>query len=147
MGCIYTKGSQCIETVYLKNASTSTNELNFQGKTKWCKVVSVYDGDTIRVVFRFYNGLYKFNCRLEGIDTPELRTKNMEEKKAGYVARDKLREKILNKVIQIKCNKFDKYGRLLITPFYNHINICEWLINNQYAVPYDGGTKTKFKSK
>ena len=46
----------------------------------YCKVVSVYDGDTIKVVFPIIGSgsmkLYKWNCRINGVDTPELRTKN-----------------------------------------------------------------------
>jgi endonuclease YncB( thermonuclease family) len=112
-----------------------------------CKVVKVYDGDTIHVLFPYFNKMYKWNCRLTGIDTPELRTTNLLEKDFGYKVRDILSEKILNKVVKIKCGEFDKYGRLLCevyeieneTEFKNSIN--NWLIENNYAFAYDGGTK------
>ena len=81
------------------------------------KVVSVYDGDTIKVIFPLHGVLYKWNCRLSGVDTPELRTRNENEKAYGYVVRDKLREKILNKVVRVSCGDLDKYGRLLVTVF------------------------------
>jgi micrococcal nuclease len=89
-------------------------QFNFEGEIKQAKVVDVYDGDTIKIVFTFSNKLYKFNCRIIGVDTPELRTKNKDEKKYGIHVRDKLREKILNKVVMVECGDFDKYGRLLI---------------------------------
>ena len=38
------------------------------------------DGDTITAVFYIHGKPYKFRCRLSAIDTPELRTKNAEEK-------------------------------------------------------------------
>lgn len=113
-----------------------------------CKVVKVYDGDTIHVLFPYFDKMYKWNCRLTGIDTPELRTTNLLEKEYGYKVRDILSDKILNKVIKIKCGEFDKYGRLLCevydnnteeTTFTNSIN--NWLIENNYAFAYDGGTK------
>jgi endonuclease YncB( thermonuclease family) len=127
------------------NIDDSIKELSFKDQIITGKVVSVYDGDTIKVVFPLHNVLYKWNCRLIKIDTPELRTKNENEKKYGYFVRDILRDKILNKVLSIKCEDFDKYGRLLVEIFiqdnYHLISINEWLINNKYAFRYDGGTK------
>ena len=67
------------------------------------------------------------------------------EKELGISVRDKLREKILNKVVKIKCGDFDKYGRLLVEVITDEgENIKEWLINNKYAFAYDGGTKKKW---
>lgn len=130
------------------------------------KCVDVYDGDSIKIVMPFIidnnitNNLFKWNCRINGIDTPELRTKNIKEKQYAQLIRNALREKILNKMIYIKCYKFDKYGRLLIDIFidedYNYeninkdncnenlLNIANWLINNNYAKKYFGGKKSKW---
>ena len=47
------------------------------------KVIKVYDGDTITIASKmpFENSpYYRFSVRLKGIDCPEIRTKNMEEK-------------------------------------------------------------------
>ena len=85
------------------------------GTTVTAKVVSVYDGDTIKVVFPLNNIFYKWNCRLMGVDTPELRTRNAKEKEYGYFVRDRLREKISDKIVILKCEDLDKYGRLLVT--------------------------------
>lgn len=119
-------------------------EFGFDGEVKQAKVVSVYDGDSCRVVFPVLRKLYKFNCRIKGVDTPELRTKNKKEKAYGLLVRDKLKERILNKVVWIECSDFDKYGRLLIDikdPLLEGKKISEWLINNKYAMKYGGGTK------
>ena len=118
-------------------------EFSFKEHTKQAKVVSVYDGDTVKVVFPLQEKLYKWNCRMNGIDTPELRTRNKLEKARGYFVRDKLREKILNKVVIIKCFEFDKYGRLLISIYCDDdkLSVNQWLIDNDYAFKYDGGTK------
>jgi micrococcal nuclease len=124
----------------------SCEMLSFKGDEVECKVVSVYDGDTIKVVFPLGGHMYKWNCRISGVDTPELRTRCKLEKQKGYEVRDKLREKILGKVIKIKCDDFDKYGRLLITPIVGEENICEWLVKNEYAFEYDGGTKKSWKT-
>ena len=111
------------------------------------KVVSVYDGDTVKVVFPLQGILYRWNCRLTGVDTPELRCRCKLQKAYGYKVRDALREKILNKVLLIKCGEFDKYGRLLAKLYVcqddcdKDSSVNEWLIENGYAFSYDGGTK------
>lgn len=118
------------------------------------KVVKVYDGDTIHIVFPYFGKMYKWNCRLTGIDTPELRTKNEQEKEYGIKVRDALREKIMGKLVFIKCGEFDKYGRLLGEIFdissdktiistneSFKYSINNWMIDNEFAFYYDGGTK------
>lgn len=105
------------------------------------KVIKVYDGDTVTVVFKFNGEYYKWLCRLDGIDTPELKTSIKEEKQEAVKARDFLIEKIFNKIVQIHCGDFDKYGRLLCKIFYENVNINELMIQDGYAVAYFGGTK------
>ena len=91
-----------------------TLPFSLKGEVKEGKVVKVYDGDTVHIVFPIFNNMYfRWNCRINRVDTPELRTKNKLEKQMGYKVRDKLREKILNKIVTVKCDHFDKYGRLL----------------------------------
>jgi micrococcal nuclease len=125
----------------------NTPYFTFKGQSHICKCVKVYDGDTITVVFdtgiinNDIGPYYKHRIRLLGIDTPELRTKNLEEKKMGIAVRDFVRSKVLNKIIRIDCGEFDKYGRLLATVFVGNENINELLVNMQYAYKYDGGTK------
>jgi micrococcal nuclease len=83
------------------------------------KVVSVYDGDTIRVDIDLGFGI-KFenqSIRLLGIDTPEVRG---EEREAGIKVRDYVREQILEKEIVLKTYKDTKgkYGRWLGQVYY-----------------------------
>ncbi len=128
-----------------ETVDSKVKEFSFEGQSKIAKVVSVYDGDTVKVVFPVLSKLFKFNCRISGVDTPEIRTRNKEEKKYGLLVRDKLREKILNKVVTIKCGDFDKYGRLLIDikerGALTEETVSEWLVKNNYAFEYHGGTK------
>lgn len=119
-------------------------EFSFEGQTKDAKVLKVYDGDTITVAFPLGDIMYKWNCRLTGVDTPELRTRNLEEKKFGYEVRDELRKKIFGQVVQIECGEFDKYGRLLAKVHIENECINDWLIDNGYAFAYDGGKKKKW---
>ena len=125
------------------DVTDKTAYFSLEGQTKEAKVVSVYDGDTIKIVFPIHNTLYKWSCRLEHVDTPELRTRCIAEKKYGYHVRDALREKILGKMVTIKCGEFDKYGRLLAEIYTpeSETSVNDWLINQGYAFYYDGGTK------
>lgn len=111
------------------------------------KIVSVYDGDTVKAIFPLNGVMYRWNCRLGGVDTPEIRTRSAIEKKHGYFVRDKLREKILNKVVTLKCGDLDKYGRLLviISCQGDDCSINDWLIQNDYAFSYDGGKKKSWE--
>lgn len=113
------------------------------------KIVDVYDGDTVKIVLNLPINLqyFRWNCRLSGINTPEIRTKNIKEKEFGLLVRDKLKERIENKILLIKCGEFDKYGRLLVEIYENNgelFSINNWLIENNYAKPYDGGTKEEW---
>tara|TARA_Y100000816_G_scaffold287679_1_gene270840 strand:+ start:751 stop:1152 length:402 start_codon:yes stop_codon:yes gene_type:complete len=111
------------------------------GKVLEAKVISVYDGDSIKVIFPLNGVLYRWSCRLNGVDTPEIRTRNLKEKEMGLKVRDLLRDKILNKVVTLNCGELDKYGRLLVDINYESENINQWLITNGYAYEYNGGRK------
>ena len=80
-------------------------------------VTGVYDGDsctaTIDLGFRIFRRGIKL--RLADIDTPEIRTKDPEEKVAGYAARDFLRKRILNQQVRVRSVAKGKYGRYLCT--------------------------------
>ena len=129
------------------NNISNVPQFSLEGLETEAKIYSVYDGDTVKAIFPLHNKLYKWNCRLTGIDTPELRTRCKIEKQYGYKVRDYLREKILNKVVKIKCGDFDKYGRLLVEIYCNEdeCNVNKWLVDNNYAFSYDGGTKKSWK--
>ena len=119
---------------------------SFKGDAKQAKVVDVYDGDTIKVVISVQGKLYKFNCRIQHVDTPEIRTRNKLEKQFGLKVRDILRDKILGKIVNIVCDDFDKYGRLLIDIKLEDTLLSQWLIVNDYAFEYDGGTKKSWEN-
>ena len=138
MGCI------CNKEIDWQTITDDTKLFSFENEQIQAKVVSVYDGDTVKCVFPSNGKMYKWNCRLTGVDTPELRTLCKVEKKFGYEVRDYLREKILNKVVTLHCGDFDKYGRLLVTIQYDDCMVNQWLIDNNYAFSYDCGTKKKW---
>lgn len=108
------------------------------------KVIKVYDGDTITIATKLINDMseiYRFNVRLSGIDTPEIKSKNKNEKEKAKIVRDNLSELILNKIVHVKNIKTEKYGRLLANVFYGDIDISEWLLEKSFALKYNGGTK------
>jgi micrococcal nuclease len=122
----------------------SAQEFTLEGQTHTAKVVDVYDGDTITIAFPFHGCMYKWKCRLSGVDTPELRTSNLKEKEFGYKVRDELRNKIMNQLVTVECGEFDKYGRLLIKVMQEAEVVNNWLVEQGYAFAYDGGTKQEW---
>ena len=111
------------------------------GKEVQAKIISVYDGDTVKALFPLNNIVYKWNCRIYGVDTPEIRGSSDKEKKYAYFVRDKLREQINDKIVTFKCFDLDKYGRLLVSIKTDEIDdIGNWLIENKFAFPYFGVT-------
>ena len=108
------------------------------------KVIKVYDGDTITVQFKLpykQSQLYKISVRLNGIDCPELKTKNEIEKKCSQIAKQKVSDLLLGKTVQFKNVSMEKYGRLLADVYYNDKSVNQWLLDIHLAVNYDGGTK------
>ena len=108
------------------------------------KVIKVYDGDTITIAAKMtYEGspIFRFSVRLNGIDTPEIKTTSKPEKELAIIARDALSSKIMGKMITLKNVSLEKYGRLLADVYLDDLNLNKWLIENKYAVVYDGGTK------
>lgn len=110
------------------------------------QVIKVYDGDTITIASKLPfadSPLYRLSVRLDGIDTPEIKSKSEDEKTCAKESRDELAALILNKQIQLKNIKTEKYGRILADVYFGEININQWLIEKRMAVKYDGGTKIK----
>jgi micrococcal nuclease len=111
------------------------------------KVVKVYDADTITVANRISVGgaqsdeIYRFQVRLNGIDSPEIKSKNPHTKELAKQARVVLSDMIFGKIVELKNVQFEKYGRLLADVYLGDLHLNQWLIEHNYAVRYDGGTK------
>jgi micrococcal nuclease len=111
-----------------------------------CKVERVVDGDTVDVVLDLgFDILYKCRVRLYGIDTPESRTRNKDEKARGKMAGAFLKEAIDNGnkvVIQTKLkDSRGKFGRVLGDVVVDGININQSMIDNYHAAAYFGQSK------
>lgn len=129
------------EAEEMLRACSYKNTVKYKPDIRYAKVVKVYDGDTIDVATPL-SALFicRFNVRLQGIDTPEMTSKNAFEKKAAVIVRDMLRSRIMNKMVEIVSIEKDKYGRLLcrVNDAYSGESINDWLLQTGWALPYSG---------
>tara|TARA_B100000029_G_scaffold329272_1_gene321581 strand:- start:24 stop:440 length:417 start_codon:yes stop_codon:yes gene_type:complete len=118
------------------------------------KIDKVLDGDTIDVTIDLGFDLYKKErVRIAGVDTPEKRTRDLEEKALGLDATNWLKGKLTETIkgedeLTIRTELkggVGKYGRLLGWLYVGEDNVSlnEQMIGEGYAWPYDGGTKKK----
>ena len=118
------------------------------------KINRVVDGDTIDVTIDLGFDLYKKErVRVAGVDTPEKRTRDKEEKELGLDATAWLKEKLDGAlrgddelIIRTELvGGVGKYGRLLGWLYVgdDDLSLNELMITEGYAWAYDGGTKKK----
>ena len=115
----------------------------------------VVDGDTIDCTIDLgFHTLKKIRVRMEGINTPESRTRDLEEKERGLAAKARLQEILLyndNRCV-LKVSGLGKYGRALATVFVENlspvatdgitlVNVNNQLITEGHAVEYHGGKR------
>ena len=118
------------------------------------KINRVVDGDTIDVTIDLGFDLYKKErVRIAGVDTPEKRTRDKEEKVLGIDATNWLKGKLEEAIkgddeLTIRTELkggMGKYGRLLGWLYIGDVELSlnEQMITEGYAWSYDGGTKKK----
>ena len=107
------------------------------------RVIGVYDGDTIDGIMAIGKQPVKIAIRLAGIDTPEIRAgkgKFEIEKKAGLLAKERLKALLKDGQIQIVIHEWDKYGGRIVADVITaegH-SAAAILIKEGYGKPYDG---------
>lgn len=117
----------------------------------------VVDGDTMNVTLDLgFSVCTRQRVRLLGIDTPESRTSDKEEKIFGLLSKKALKDWCTKAVIsdkddieiEIRCPERDsreKFGRILAEVWVSEdgqwTNVNKWLCDNNYAVPYNGQNK------
>tara|TARA_R110000764_G_scaffold32050_1_gene72913 strand:- start:39 stop:461 length:423 start_codon:yes stop_codon:yes gene_type:complete len=115
-----------------------------------CKVKRVVDGDTVDVVIDLgFDIHYSSRVRLYGIDTPESRTRDKDEKARGFISKDFLKS-WLDKggvVIRTRKDKKGKFGRVLGEMVVDNININELMIEEHHAVKYHGQSKDDIEAE
>jgi endonuclease YncB( thermonuclease family) len=112
------------------------------------RVIKVYDADTITIASKLpFEGspIYRLSVRLNGIDTPEIKGKGVsdEEKEAAKNAREFVSNMVLNKYVKLENIQSEKYGRILADVYLDNVHLNNLLLQEKYAVVYDGGTKKK----
>ena len=118
------------------------------------EINKVVDGDTIDVTIDLGFDLYKKErVRIAGVDTPEKRTRDLEEKELGIDATNWMKENLEGAIdgddeLTIRTELkggVGKYGRLLGWLYVGdeEISLNELMIEEGYAWAYDGGTKKK----
>lgn len=114
-----------------------------------CRINKVLDGDTVDIDLDLGFNIILANqhVRMTGIDTPESRTSNKEEKPRGLLSKKKLSEQLpvgsWQKITTSRPdNNDDKFGRILGEFILEDgTNVNQWLIKNNYAVAYQGENK------
>tara|TARA_R100000329_G_C7488660_1_gene172137 strand:+ start:100 stop:456 length:357 start_codon:yes stop_codon:yes gene_type:complete len=112
------------------------------------EVKRVVDGDTIDVVLDLGFGiLYKSRVRFLGVNTPESRTRDLEEKERGLAAKDfvtnwLIHETDMSPIIETQLDKKGKFGRILgVIKNDDGVRLNDVLIEEGHAVAYDGGKR------
>ena len=114
-------------------------------------IVKTIDGDTFDCIMDLgFDVLLESRVRMMGIDTPESRTRDLEEKKFGLLAKEYLTMKLEAEDIIITTevdNEKGKFGRILGTVWAEGININEQMINEHMAVRYHGQAKSDIEAE
>jgi len=123
----------------------------------YCEVTRIIDGDTIDVDIDlgFSTKLVKQRIRMLGIDTPESRTRDKEEKVRGLLSKQRMYDLCpLGSKIKLLSHGTGKFGRILgeiftsdATDNWNEVSINKQMCNEGYAVEYYGGNKDKLADK
>jgi endonuclease YncB( thermonuclease family) len=144
-----------------------TPAFSLAGKECMCRLVDMYDADTLTLVVPVFDGVYKFACRVYGIDTAEVRGGSVETKAQAQKSKNRMlqlcgvrvdldkvysrkevQRLLAEKVVVVWCKfgEFDKYGRPLVWVYDTRdgVELAGELIKEGLANAYFGGTKEKF---
>ena len=120
-----------------------------------CKEIKkIVDGDTLDVVLDLgFNIFHSCRVRMAGIDTPESRTRDLDEKARGKLAKEFLKNWVTeyennkkNIVIKTKKEKAKgKFGRVLGELWVEGVNVNEDMMESYHAVPYSAQNKEEVK--
>tara|TARA_R100001163_G_scaffold42_5_gene124 strand:- start:6525 stop:6896 length:372 start_codon:yes stop_codon:yes gene_type:complete len=113
------------------------------------EIIRVVDGDTLVALIDVgFHTHVKSTLRLYGINTPEKRTRNLEEKEKGIAASERVSEllKLCDNKVRLNSHGLGKFGRCLAeisikTPAGESINLNRRLVEEGHAVDYFGGSR------
>ena len=106
-----------------------------------------YDGDTIKLrADTGFGGSQTFSCRLDEVDTPEVKGGTVLTKALAKFARDEVTRRLREAdeiVIEVTVWK-GRYGRPIVRVFLDGESLAPWLIEQRLGLPYDGGSRKTF---
>lgn len=139
-------GKNTSDAFHTNNKATEEQCQHTRTSFRCVKVVEVYDGDSIFIDLPDQHPLFgdRIGVRIKGIDTPELRTKDLCEKKQGLEAKAVL-QSLLGKGerVDIVNVQRDKYFRILGEVLVDGRPVTGELIKRKLAHPYYGEKKVK----
>ena len=117
-----------------------------------CKIVIVVDGDTTDVDIDLGFGVWmkKQRIRFYGIDTPESRTRDLEEKKYGLMAKEMVLAHLpigSTQILRTHKDGVGKYGRILGSFVVGDTTLNQMLIDTHNAVAYFGQSKEEIEEE
>ncbi len=116
-----------------------------------CNITRVVDGDTVDAEIDCgFDIIYKSRIRLYGIDTPESRTRNLDEKARGKLASQFIKDKIAEaKLVKVKTklDKKGKFGRVLGSIIADDLDLNQTMIEKHLAVAYFGQSKNDIEAE
>ena len=116
-----------------------------------CNITRVVDGDTVDAEIDCgFDIIYKSRIRLYGIDTPESRTRNLDEKARGKLASQFIKDKIAEaKLVKVKTklDKKGKFGRVLGSIIADDLDLNQTMIEKHLAVAYFGQRKNDIEAE
>ena len=107
-----------VEDLGYLHGITYEQTISFIPPITYCKVIKVYDGDTITIATRLPGNtcVYRFSVRLDGIDTPEIKSKNPREHERAVFVREQLHKLVYDKIVLLHLFSFQT--PIIYRPFY-----------------------------
>jgi endonuclease YncB( thermonuclease family) len=146
------------ESYFRPFTKASTDIFDLNGMTSVARVVSVYDGDTFQFVIPLFDSkVFRFNARILGINTCELKDPDPLLKEKGILARNRLIQLITGRedisfssstqiveyfernvcLVKIQCGKMEKYGRVLVKVYMpDGRDVGDILLSEGHAVSF-----------
>jgi endonuclease YncB( thermonuclease family) len=163
-------GDRSQAVTFFSNYDLDSPHISLAGIRTYCRIVDVYDGDSLSIVLPYndLNHVYKFQVRLQNIDTCEITSKTLANREKAVKARNRVIELLTNisqpqslqsrKDVQklfrdgvyvawIELSEMDKYNRVLADIYpIGHTSttsrsISSILLEERLAYPYSGETK------
>ena len=106
------------------------------------KLDRVVDGDTVDALVDLgFDTWKKVRIRMMGMNAPESRTRDLEEKKLGLATKSRLIELLGDGDFILQSHGVGKYGRCLGTLWIEDVDVNKTLISEGHAVEYHGGKR------